>query len=150
MRGQSASHTLTPTALVSEVYLKLRHASDTPDDPRGLRLLAARAMRQILIDHARSKSRRRRGGGRRRITLSGLSAGGSDRVYDMLAFSEALEQLSRRSERKARLVELRVFAGLGPEECADALGVSRSTFASDWAFVRAWFRSRLSEDDRDE
>lgn len=152
MRGQANSHTLSPTALVNEVYMKFRRGGGAdPSDEHTLLCTAARAMRQILVDHARAKKAQRRGGDWRRMPLdtAGMVTGRDDPMLDIVALDEALQDLEKRSERKARIVELRCFAGLTVEEAANALGVARSTAADDWSFARAWLRRALGGESGD-
>jgi RNA polymerase sigma factor (TIGR02999 family) len=159
MRQQAVAHTLQPTSLVHEAYIKLLGpggealAAGSRDRAHFL-ALAARAMRQILVDHARAKAADKRGGGGdgegwRRITLSDQEAGGTGatRVIDLLALEDALGELSGLDGRKAKLVELRFFGGLSGEEAAEVLGVSRATVANDWTFTRAWLARRLKNGD---
>ena len=139
-------HTLQPTELVNEAYVKLMgtHAVSVKDRSHFF-ALAARAMRQILVNHARDNQRLKRGGGWKRITLSDVAAPGAASGVDVQALDDALNELGMLSERKARLVELRFFSGLSIEESAEALGVARSTLAEDWVFARAWLSQRLTE-----
>ena len=104
--------------------------------------LAARAMRSILIDHARRKARLKRGGDRRRLTLTDQPVDLAP-VIDILVIDEALTRLASLSKRKARLVECRCFAGTSVEESAEALGIARSTAVEDWAFARTWLSREL-------
>ena len=143
LAGEGPGHTLQPTALVHEAYLKLVGADpQQPWNGRGhFFAAAAEAMRRILIDRARHKQTRKAGGGRRRLDLDDLEpareAGDGDRL---LALDEALRRLEAEDPRKAELVKLRFFAGLGAEQAAAALGVSLSTAEKDWAYARSWLR----------
>jgi RNA polymerase sigma-70 factor (ECF subfamily) len=140
--------TLQPTALVHEAYLKLAGAA--ADDWRSrthFYAVAARAMRQVLIDHVRGRNRLKRGGGRQRVTLSDVAAGTRDTLVDVDALEEALVRLGRQDERAARVVELRFFAGLPEPAVAEVLGVSERTVRNDWRMARAWLRCALDEDD---
>lgn len=138
--------TLQATALVNEAYVKLMGTSAVSVKDRShFFALAARAMRQILVNHARDNQRLKRGGGWKRITLSDVAAPGTASEVDVQALDDALNELGVLSERKARLVELRFFSGLSIEEAAQSLGVGRSTLAEDWAFTRAWLSQRLTE-----
>ncbi|MEM1331489.1 MAG: ECF-type sigma factor [Planctomycetota bacterium] len=137
-------HTLEPTGLVHEAYMKLLGRSDLSFASRaGFFALAGRVMRLVLVDHARGKLAQKRGGGRKRVTLAGVALSPEIEELDLLAIDEALTQLAELDERKARLVELRFFAGLGEAQAAEALGVSRGTASADWRFARAWLMSRL-------
>jgi RNA polymerase sigma factor (TIGR02999 family) len=140
------SPTLQPTALVHEVYIKLANAAD--DDWRSrthFHAIAARAMRQVLIDHVRGSNRQKRGGGWQRVTLSDLSAGDNGTLVDVDALEAALEELGARDPRAARVVELRFFGGLAEPAVAEVLGVSERTVRNDWRMARAWLRCRLQE-----
>ncbi len=146
-RSQPGDHTLQPTALVHEAYLKLVDPprAAAPRDRAHFLALAARVMRQILVDHARTKGRDKRGGGRTRISLDQTPSASTGNVVDLLAVDEALAKLERLSERKARLVELRFFGGLSNEEAAEVLDVSRTTVSEDWRLARAWLSRELRE-----
>lgn len=145
MRGEREGHTLQPTALANEVYLRLVDQTKVKWRGRAQFLaIAARAMRQILVDHARRHGAEKRGGGLARVTLSDTSATFGQPALDVLALDEALTSLGALDERKARVVELRFFAGLSTPEAAEALDVSETTVDDDWAFARAWLRRRLA------
>ncbi|MGQ0627638.1 MAG: ECF-type sigma factor [Phycisphaerales bacterium] len=157
LRSQRAGHTLQPTALVNEAYVKLLSRTALRADNRLEFLsLAARVMRQVLVDHARERAALKRGGSGSgtggRITLSDAEladsrlsdpADAAAASLDAIALDEALSALALLDERKARIVEMRVFAGMSLDEAADALGVARSTAALDWRFARAWLIGRL-------
>jgi len=148
LRGQRAGHTLQPTALVHEAYLRLAKGGALPvDDRTHFFALAARAMRQVLVDHARRRAAAKRGGDPERVTLDDtleLGRGGEEgRRLDLLALDEALERLERVSPRQCRVVELRYFAGLTIAEAAASLGVGTRTVEDDWALARAWLQRRL-------
>lgn len=139
-------HTLQPTALVHEAYLRL--VQHQPD--RSLRnraqfcALAAQAMRRILVDHARSRLTKKRGGGGQRVTLSGLPDGSDQQdVLDIVILDEALTRLAELNERHARVVELRYFAGMSISETAEALEISEWTVKNDWRAARAWLKIQL-------
>lgn len=153
-RSRSGSDTLQPTALVHEAYMKLASgASASWNDEDHFRAIAARAMRQALVSHARGKSREKRGGDWARVTLSGIGTDPGVRTFDVLAMDDALTVLESLNERHASVVELRFFAGLTEPEVARVLGVSERTVQSDWRAARAWLRHRLSDDageDRDD
>ena len=143
---QAVGHTLQPTALVHEAYLKLAGGGNAQWESRAhFFAVAARAMRQILMNHARDKAAAKRGGGRQRITLDeGVTpAGNGDRELDLLALDDALSQLSRLSERQATVVELRFFGGLTIAEAAHVLGVGTTTVEDDWHLARAWLGREL-------
>src|SRR5262249_13629321 len=137
-------HTLQPTALVHEAYLRLLDQTRIEVKNRAhFYTLASRLMRRILVDHARARGRDKRGGDRQRISLDSDVAPTADSAIDLLAIDEALERLAALSPRKARLVEMRFFAGLSEQEAADALGVSRTIAARDWSFARTWLSREL-------
>ncbi len=146
LRHEGVGHTLQPTALVHEAYVKLQAQSVVPTDPSHFFAVAAQAMRRILSDHARRRKSARRGGGRR-ITLRDEHAVDPEAFLDVLALDQAIERLGESHERAARIVELRYFGGLGVEESARALGVSPVTIKRDWRFARAWLIHALSDED---
>ena len=147
LRHQSGDRTLTTTALVHETYLKLIGSDRLPVEDRAHFLaLAAKAMRHVLIDYARSAQTQKRGG-TEKIELQiddppVLTDTGADQL---LALHEALERLSMVKERMARIVELRYFGGLTIEEIATALGVAPSTVKLDWQKAKAWLYRELQE-----
>lgn len=146
LRRESAGHTLQPTALVNEAYLKLVQQDRVDWQGRShFFAVGAQAMRRILVDHARTKAREKRGGGRERVTLDEAVAFSPRQDEDVLALDQALTRLSERHPRQARIVELRFFGGLQLEEVAELLGVSRRTVAGDWRLAKAWLRRELSE-----
>ena len=143
MRRERPGHTLQPTALVHEAFLRLADAGAVGlDDRTRFQALAAVAMRRVLVDHARRRSRAKRGGGWRRIALDGLAASDSEGA-DLLALDDALTALGAEHERAARVVELRFFGGLGVEQAAALLGCSPRTVELDWQFARAWLLRSL-------
>ena len=143
LRGERAGHTFRPTDLVSEAYLRLS-AGAPPEwnDRTHFFALAARKMRQILIDHARRNAAHKRGSAARKITLDdNLPApGGAD---DLLALDQALEALAKFDDRKARAVELHYFGGLTHEEIASVLDVHVNTVARDLRLAEAWLHRHL-------
>lgn len=140
---ERAGHTLQPTAVVNEAYLKLVGQSDLPEGRRSDLLgIAAHAMRQVLIDHARRRGAEKRGGNRRRTTLG--DPGFEVALDDILAIDAALDRLERIDPRLRRVVELRFFGGLSVEETAEALELTPRTIHRDWAKARAWLHSELS------
>jgi len=145
---ERANHTLQPTALVHEAYMKL--VDQTRVDWQGRShffAVAAQAMRRILVDHARSRQRDKRGGGRARVILDEAVALSPQKDEDVLALDEALERLAALDPRQAKVVELRFFGGLSVEEVAEALGVSKRTVEGDWTFARAWLSRELRDED---
>ena len=135
--GERPGHTLSPTALVHEVYLRFaRDESFAPEDRRQFFAVAARRMRQVLVDHARRRDAARRGGDQERLTLSARDSHGSEQGIDSLALDQALTRLEAIDARKARVVELRYFAGLEMAEIAQMLDISRATAQRDWEVAR--------------
>ena len=146
MRHEKPGRTLQTTALVHEAYLRLLKDAALSFESRAHFLgVAARAMREILIEHARARTARKRGGaGAVRITLDDLVAPVTTPSVDVLALDEALERLARLDERHARVVELRYFGGLSVEETAAALGLSPATVKRAWTLARAWLFRELT------
>ena len=145
MRREKPGRTLQTTALVHEAYLRLLKDASLSFENRAHFLgVAARAMREILIEHARARSARKRGGGAVRLTLDDLVAPVSSPSIDVLALDEALQRLARLDERHARVVELRYFGGLSVEETAAALELSPATVKRDWTLARAWLFRELA------
>jgi RNA polymerase sigma factor (TIGR02999 family) len=141
----SGEQTLGTTALVHEAYLKLfDHTRLTVNDRKHFYALAARAMRQILIDHARRRGTAKRGGGLRRIDLDDATIAVDDRAGELLALDQALQRLSTLDERMGQVVELRFFGGLSVEETAEVLGVDPRTVKRDWRKARAVLHQELS------
>lgn len=146
MRAQPAGHTLQTTALVHEAYLRLVGQSSVEWEGRAHFFgVAAKAMRSILVDHARARNAAKRGGWARAITLDDAGGvAGPQASVDVLALDEALGRLAELDSRKSQLVELRYFGGLGIDEAAAVLGVSPATVKRDWTTARAWLRRELS------
>lgn len=143
-RDQRAGHTLQPTALVHEAFVKLVESDGKGFVDRAhFFAVAATAMRQVLMDHARAKRALKRGGERERVTLDEGLLAGEQRDLDLLALDDALSELERHDARKHRVVELRFFGGLTAEETARVLGVGLTTVESDWRAARAWLHVRL-------
>lgn len=145
MRGQASSHTLQPTALVNEAYVKLLNAGEGYANRAHFMAVAATAMRQILTDHARRKRALKRGGGARAEGEVEQVAAPSGDAIDAVALDDALTRLEALDPRRHRVVELRFFGGLTVEETADLLGVSRSTVEADWRSARAWLAVELGK-----
>lgn len=149
-RDERAGHSLQPTALVHEAYIRLVDTpggADTPRTRAHFHALAARVMRNVLVDHARARDAAKRGGDYTRVTLSGLATGGEKSDFDFEAIDRALGELAMLSERTARVVELRFFGSLTLEDVAEYLGISLSSAEREWRFARAWLMDRLSGKD---
>ena len=141
---ERADHTLQPTALVHEAYLRLINQREVDWKNRAQFLgVAANLMRRILVNHARDRAAAKRDGDRERISLSlvEVPSGGPD--VDVIALEDALERLAALDERKARVVELRFYGGLTSDEVAEVLGISRATVEREWSFSRAWLFDAL-------
>jgi RNA polymerase sigma factor (TIGR02999 family) len=151
LRGERADHTLQPTALVHEAWLRLVDQTRVEWQNRAHFLgTAALAMRRVLVDHARARGREKRGGGAGREPLeSGIAQARSDLELelDVLALDRGLTELARHSGRVAKVVELRFFAGLTEDETAAVLGVARPTVTRDWRAARAWLSDWLRRDE---
>jgi RNA polymerase sigma factor (TIGR02999 family) len=144
MAQQRGDHTLQTTALVHEAYLRLAGQGEPHYQNRSHFLaVAARAMRQILVDHARSALRQKRGAGAERVELDEAAWVSATPTREILDLNEALEKLATLDARKAQVVELRYFGGLKQEEIAEALNVSEVTVRRDWTFSRAWLYAEL-------
>jgi RNA polymerase sigma factor (TIGR02999 family) len=145
IRREGAGHTLQATALVHEVYLRLVGLDRlTLNDRTHFFAVAARLMRQILVDHARRKRANKRGGAVTMIGLEEVSPVSQTSIVDVIALDQALDALSARDARQCRVVELRFFAGLSIDETAEAIGVSAATVEREWTMARAWLQRRLS------
>jgi RNA polymerase sigma factor (TIGR02999 family) len=162
LQRENAGHTLQPTALAHEVYMRLIEQNRV--DWKGkthFMAIAAQAMRRLLIDHARGRDRQKRGGGWKRVSLDAGPGGSSrgsaimdprtkkkktDDGVDIEKLNDILAELTELDERQARIVEMRFLAGMTVEQVAEALGVSKRTVEGDWTMARAWLRKRLSEE----
>lgn len=146
MKNEATEHTLQPTALVHEAYLRLlRSEPQTWDNRRHFFSAAAEAMRRILIEHARSRDRIKRGGDLYREPLAEIALSPSIDLSEVIAVHEVLEEFERVMPDKAELVKLRYFAGLDEVTAADMLGISRPTASRWWTYSRAWLFQKLSE-----
>jgi RNA polymerase sigma factor (TIGR02999 family) len=144
MAGQRAGHTLQTTALVNEAYLRLAGQDDPGFANRAHFLaVAATAMRQVLVDYARTALRQKRGAGARPVTLDEAAILSPEPTQEILDLNDALEKLATLDARKARVVELQYFGGLKQEEIAEILDVSAVTVRRDWTFSRAWLYAEL-------
>jgi RNA polymerase sigma-70 factor (ECF subfamily) len=148
MAGQRADHTLQTTALVNEAYLRLA-GQDEPHFANRSHFLAvaAKAMRQILVDHAKGALREKRGAGAKAVELDEAAILSPEPTREVLDLNEALEKLAALDARKAQVVELSYFGGLKQEEIAEVLDVSVVTVRRDWTFSRAWLYSELRRTD---
>jgi RNA polymerase sigma-70 factor (ECF subfamily) len=144
LRGERAGHTLQPTALVHEVFLRM-HGRVGPDFQGRTHFLAVAsiAMRRVLVDHARARIALKRGGGATHVTVGEENAICEDRTEDVLAVDHALAKLALVDPRAERIVEMRFFAGMTEVEIAGVLGVSDRWVRKQWAFARAWLRREL-------
>ena len=148
MRGQRPDHALDPTALVNEAYLRLvGGVTIRCRDRTHFFAVAARAMRQILVDHARAHRTKKRGGETPRVSLSRVEARAGPAEIDLIALDEALSELAEKEPRTARVVELRFFGGLNRREVAEILEVTVRTVANEWRFAQAWLGRALEGGD---
>lgn len=147
LRRESGEHTLQPTALVHEVYLKLVDLKSVNwHDRTHFFAVAAKLMRQILIDHARHKKAQKRGGIQTRVALNeAVSFPAEQRDFDVLMLDEALSELASFDELQAKIVELRFFGGLTFDETAHALGLSPTSVKREWELAKAWLYKRMTE-----
>jgi len=152
VQSERSGHTLSATALVHEVYLKLVGPRDIPWQNRGHFYAAAvEAMRRILLDHAKARGRKKRGGGMRGVDFeqaATLTSGVEEEdAPDYAALDEVICRLAEQDERMATIVRLRFFAGLSAAETAESLGVSERTVKSDWSFAKSWLARELRSAD---
>ncbi|MEM7234957.1 MAG: sigma-70 family RNA polymerase sigma factor [Planctomycetota bacterium] len=149
-RSQAGAHTLQPTALVHEAYLKLLGGSNAPElqDRAHFFRLGARAMRQILINHARDRAAQKRGGGaaRERLSVVEPSETFGAAGIEVVALHDELERLAELDARQAEIVELKVFGGLTTAEISEATGVSARTVELDWSMAKSWLAGRLAQE----
>ena len=145
MRRERPGQTLQATALVHEAYLRLATAGTPWTDKRHFIGIAARSMRQILVEHARARGAQKRWAGLDRVSMTDSLAVAADPESMLPALDEALERLDAIDPEQARIVELRFFVGLSIEEAADALGMSPATLKRRWALARAWLFRELSD-----
>ena len=144
MAGERQNHTLTATALVNEISANLMGDRAVPTENRGqFFAYAAKSMRNLLIDHARAKSRQRRGGDRERVSLNEADAVDDQQRKELLALNDALTAFAEVDARKAQVVEMRYFGRMTNEEIATALDVSLATVKRDWEVAKAWLREEL-------
>ena len=145
LASERADHTLQPSALINELYLRLQ-AARPPEwrDRTHFFAVAANTLRRILIDHARAHRAERRGSGQRPVSLQDVDVAGTCSYDDLIAVDEALRELEVSDARAARVTELRFFGGLTEAEIAGQLGVSEITVKRDWKFARAWLAARFT------
>lgn len=144
LRRERAEHTLQPTALIHEAYLRLV-GSDVPSFRSRSHFygVAAHVMRQILVEHARARGAAKRGGGERKVSLDDVTLFSAERTADLVALDDALTRLGAFDERKSKVIELRFFGGLSLDETAEALGVSVATISRELRLAQAWLQREL-------
>ncbi|HEY6290388.1 MAG TPA: sigma-70 family RNA polymerase sigma factor [Terriglobia bacterium] len=146
MRGERAGHTLQPTALVNEAYLRLVEGPAINWQNRAhFFAVAAQLMRRVLVDHARARRAVKRGGNECRVSMDAALAFTGGKDADVLALDEALDRLAERDPRQARIVEIRFFGGLSEQETAEVLGISTRTVKRDWSVARAWLYKEIKK-----
>lgn len=144
LRRERAGHTLQPTALVNEAYLKLIDQRNAKWQNRAQFFgISAQLMRRILVDHARQHQAAKRGGDAQRVSITDVEPVAQQAPVDLLALNEALDELATMDPQQGRIVELKFFGGLSIEETAEVLGISHATVERDWKSARAWLRRKL-------
>ena len=147
MRREKPGHMLQTSALLNEAYMRLVDQSQIRWESRTHFFgIAARLMRQILVDEARRRSYAKRGGGMIQVPFDEAAAARQEQSVNVMALDDAMKSLEKIDERKSRIVELRFFGGLSIEETAEVLKVSPGTVMRDWTFTRAWLRKEMSAD----
>jgi RNA polymerase sigma factor (TIGR02999 family) len=145
MQRERTGHTLQPTALVHEAFVRLAGGDGASwQDRAHFFAVCAQVMRRILIDHARANARDKRGGGAARVPLDEAATVVQNQAVDLVALGDALRGLEQLDPQKARIVELRYFAGLGIEETADVLHISAMTVRREWTRAKAWLYRELA------
>ena len=146
LRHERPDHSLQPTALVHEAYVRLAEQSGLRWENRVHFIhIAAAQIRRVLVDHARRRNRQKRGGDMVRVTLTdGVAAG--EPAFDMMALNEVLDRLDQQSTEDRKIVELKYFGGLTEPEIAELLGMSERTVRRRWSFARAWLFKELSDE----
>jgi RNA polymerase sigma factor (TIGR02999 family) len=148
LRLERAGHSLQPTALVHEAYLRLfGQATLDCEDHSHFYAVASQTMRRVLVDHARKRRAAKRGGLLAHISIEGLHLSSAESCQNVIALDEALTRLAAWDERLCRVIELRFFAGLTEEEVAQVLGIGVRTVKRDWVAARAWLNSQLGDSD---
>ena len=143
-RNERSSHTLQPTALVHEAYLKLSVGDVKWQNRAHFFGIAANAMRQILVNHAKARNGQKRGGGRTLLALDSSVSFSYERDIDLLAINELLDRLARLDPRQAKLTELRFFGGLTVDEAAVVMGTSAATLGREWKMAKSWLYRELT------
>ena len=146
LRRERSDHTLQPTALVNEAYLKLVDQSRVSwQDRHHFFGIAAQMMRRVLIDHARAHAAEKRGGPQGKVSLEEANVPTGERAMELVELDDALQRLAEVFPRKGKVVELRFFGGLSVEETAEVLGISAETVMRDWKFAKSWLLRALSD-----
>jgi RNA polymerase sigma-70 factor, ECF subfamily len=143
LKKERAGHTLQPTALVHEAFLRLVDADVQWENRGHFFALAAQLMRRILVDYARERLAEKRGGGEAKVSLDEAFVFACEKPSELIALDEALKNLAKVDPRRSQVVELRFFGGLSNEEIADVLGVHKNTVLRDWNLARAWLKTQL-------
>ncbi len=144
LRHERTGHTLQPTALVNEAYLRLLEQDGTDwKNKSHFMAIAAQAMRRVLVDHARRGHAAKRGGPLPRLSLEEVIVYSQEQAGDLIALDDLMERLSRMDAQQGRVVELRVFGGLTVGETAEALGISPATVKRDWSMAKAWLAREM-------
>ena len=144
LRRERASHTMQPTVLLHEAYMRLAGQNATSWKDRAHFFgVAAHLMRMILVDHARAKSAEKRGGGLKPVTLEEALSASTERPADLVALDDALMELEKFDPRKSKVIELRYFGGLTIEEASEVLGISTSTLVRDQRLAEAWIQRQM-------
>lgn len=150
LRRERPGHTLQTTALIHEAYIRLIDQKNVHWQNRAhFYAIAARLMRRILVDHARSRRAAKRGGSDIKLPLEDAMIASEGREVDLVALDEALERLAAIDPQQSRVVELRFFSGMSVEETAEVLGVSTRTVKRDWNVAKAWLRREIGEGERE-
>jgi len=146
LSNERHDHTLQPTALVHEAYLRLVDQTVLEAENRiHFFAIASRLMRQILVDHARKRNAEKRGGAAQRLSLDEIDFAPEEMAGDILSLNDALMRLEKMDKRKAQVVDMRFFGGLKEDEIADALGVNEKTVRRDWQFAKLWLYRELAQ-----
>lgn len=143
LKRERPGHTLQPTALINEAYMRLVDQTASYKNRTHFFSIAARLMRQILVDHARARYAARRGGEHQNLPLEDMVNLAQDKPYDLVALDDALRGLEVMDPQQSRIVELRYFGGLTIEETAEILGISHATVEREWNLARCWLRTQI-------